>query len=75
MFLLFTLLLIYPYVSMIFTRRNVIKLTLYRHFSNALAFAIVSLIAFEIWWIHLTSDGCIQVLYEGAVCVLTPISV
>lgn len=42
------------------TRRNVIKLTLYRHFSNALVFAIVSCIAFEAWWIHLTKDGCIR---------------
>ncbi|KAL5270127.1 hypothetical protein ACHWQZ_G001003 [Mnemiopsis leidyi] len=41
-------------------RRNVIKLTLYRHFSNALAFGILSCVAFEIWWIHLTKEGCIQ---------------
>lgn len=41
-------------------RRNVIKLTLYRHFSNSLAFGIVACVAFEIWWIHLTKDGCIQ---------------
>jgi len=41
-------------------RRNVIKLTLYRHFSNALAFGILSCVAFEVWWIHLTKEGCIQ---------------
>ena len=41
-------------------RRNVIKLSLYRHFSNCLIFAIVSFIAFEAWWRHLTKDGCVK---------------
>jgi len=41
-------------------RRNVIKLTLYRHFTNCLVFAILSFLGFYVWWLHLMQDGCIK---------------